>query len=140
LKSCSCVPVIGVLPVAAILCGPSFAVAGERTSRIDFSNVSILQSSVPVSRPMLFQRDPSNDRDSLWNGMLIGAGIGAAVGMLIAPPAFCGGQHDTECATIVRAAIGLPAIAGGIGLGALIDGLQSRRGNPVRSVQVNWKF
>jgi hypothetical protein len=51
-----------------------------------------------------------SDRDSLWNGRLIGAGIGAAVGMLIAPQAMCGG-NDTECAAIVRVAVGLPSIA-----------------------------
>jgi hypothetical protein len=72
------------------------------------------------------QTNQSRDRDKLWNGMLIGAGIGAAVGMLVAPPAFCGGNNDSECAAIVRVAIGLPAIAGGIGIGALVDGLQSR--------------
>ena len=71
------------------------------------------------------QGNQTRDRDSLWNGILIGAGVGAAVGMLIAPPAFCG-NNDSECATIVRVAIGLPAIAGGVGIGALVDGLQSR--------------
>ena len=63
--------------------------------------------------------------DKLWNGMLIGAGVGAAVGMLVAPPAFCG-NNDSECAAIVRVAIGLPAIAGGVGIGALVDGLNKR--------------
>ena len=72
------------------------------------------------------QSNQNNDRDRLWNGMLIGAGIGAAVGMLVAPPAFCGGGHDTECAMIVRATIGLGSIAGGVGIGALVDGLQQR--------------
>jgi hypothetical protein len=60
--------------------------------------------------------------DRLWNGMLIGAGVGAFVGMVLAPPAFCG-RNDSECATIVRVAIGLPSIAGGIGAGALVDWL-----------------
>lgn len=68
-----------------------------------------------------------NDPDSLWNGMLIGAGVGAAAGMLFAPQALCG-SHDTECAVIVRAAIGLPVLAGGIGIGALVDGLMRRDG------------
>lgn len=72
------------------------------------------------------QSNQRDDRDRLWNGILIGAGVGAAVGMLIAPPAFCGGGHDTECAMIVRATIGLGSIAAGVGIGALIDGLQSR--------------
>ena len=130
-------PLMGLLAIAMFV-NPSLARAQEDTPRLDFSNVSILQPSGSVAQTRV-QRDASNDRDSLWNGMLIGAGIGAAVGMLIAPPASCG-QHDTECATIVRVAIGLPAIAGGIGLGALIDGLQSRRNHPVKGVQINWKF
>ena len=71
------------------------------------------------------QPSQKNDRDSLWNGMLIGASVGAAAGMLFAPQALCG-SHDTECAVIVRAAIGLPVLAGGIGIGALVDGLMSR--------------
>ena len=71
------------------------------------------------------QTAPNGKRDRLWNGMLIGAGIGAAAGMLVAPRALCG-SNDTECSVIVRAAIGLPAIAGGIGIGALVDGLTSR--------------
>jgi hypothetical protein len=82
---------------------------------------------ITLSLPTLAQAQTRqrSDRDRLWNGMLIGAGIGAAVGMLIAPPAFCGG-HDTECAAIVRATIGLGSLAGGIGVGALVDGLMSR--------------
>ena len=58
--------------------------------------------------------------------------------MLIAPQAYC--AHDTECSTIVRVAIGLPAIAGGIGVGALVDSLMSRRSSPVSGLQVNWTF
>ena len=64
-------------------------------------------------------------RDPLWNGMLIGASVGAVAGMLFAPQALCG-SNDSECAVIVRAAIGLPVLAGGIGIGALVDGLMSR--------------
>ena len=82
------------------------------------------------------QSNQTRDRDSLWNGILIGAGVGAAVGMLVAPPAFCG-NNDSECATIVRVAIGLPAIAGGVGIGALVDGLQSRSPSPQRGFGAN---
>jgi len=90
------------------------------------------------------QTPQSGKRDRLWNGMLIGAGVGAVAGMLVAPQALCG-SHDSECAVIVRAAIGLPAIAGGIGVGALIDGLTSRppspqRGIAVRGVQMTVRF
>jgi hypothetical protein len=75
----------GVL-LAAILIVPSLARAEE---------------VLLPPRPILFQSDSSNDRDSLWNGVLI---------------------------------------AGGIGVGALVDGLMSRRDNPVRGVQVSWRF
>jgi hypothetical protein len=57
--------------------------------------------------------------------MLIGAGVGAAAGMLFAPPALCG-SDDTECSVIVRTVIGIPALAGGIGVGVLVDGLSNR--------------
>lgn len=90
--------------------------------------VCVLLLTVALMLPNVAQAQSNqrDDRDKLWNGILIGAGVGAAVGMLIAPPAFCGGGHDTECAMIVRATIGLGSIAGGIGIGALVDGLQSR--------------
>ena len=86
----------------------------------------VLVIALAVPTMALAQTNQNNDRDRLWNGMLIGAGIGAAVGMLLAPPAFCGGGHDTECAMIVRATLGLGSIAAGFGIGALVDGLQSR--------------
>lgn len=88
--------------------------------------VLLLLVTLAVPNLALAQSSETKDRDRLWNGMLIGAGIGAAVGMLIAPPAFCGGGHDTECAMIVRATIGLGSIAAGVGIGALVDGLQRR--------------
>ena len=88
--------------------------------------VLLLLVTLAVPNLALAQSNRTDDRDRLWNGMLIGAGIGAAVGMLIAPPAFCGGGHDTECAMIVRATFGLGSIAAGVGIGALVDGLQRR--------------
>jgi hypothetical protein len=54
--------------------------------------------------------------------MLIGAAVGVVVGFVIAPPAFCG-RNDGECAAIVKVAIGLPSVAAGIGVGALVDKL-----------------
>ena len=71
--------------------------------------------------------------DSLANGMLIGAGIGVVVGMLVVPRAMCG-PNDSECSTIVRVAIGLPVIAGGLGIGALVD---SRHKQDARAAGVN---
>lgn len=86
----------------------------------------LLLVTLAVPNLALAQSNQTKDRDRLWNGMLIGAGVGAAVGMLIAPPAFCGGGHDTECAMIVRATFGLGSIAAGVGIGALVDGLTRR--------------
>jgi hypothetical protein len=60
--------------------------------------------------------------DSSWDGALIGAGIGVVAGMLVAPRVMCG-PDDGECSAIVRAAIGLPSVAGGVGLGWLVDRL-----------------
>ena len=93
------------------------------------SRLCLLLVVITLAVPYVASAQPSqkNDRDSLWNGMLIGAGVGAAAGMLFAPQALCG-SHDTECAVIVRAAVGLPVLAGGIGIGALVDGLMSRDG------------
>ncbi len=91
-------------------------------------------------------RQPATShKDRLWNGMLIGAAIGAAAGMLVAPPAFCG-RNDSECAAIVRVAIGLPAIGAGIGVGALVDGLHksqapgSRPFAGAKSAQITFRF
>ena len=104
---------------------------------VTFANAGMTQAE--TNQAPLFQISQSQKRDSIWNGLLIGAGVGAVAGMLIAPPAFCG-SHDSECATIVRVAIGLPAIAGGIGIGALVDGLQSRRTTALSGVQISWRF
>jgi hypothetical protein len=94
---------------------------------------------LPASaREALLHQTAPQRRDSLVNGMLIGAGIGAAAGMLVAPRAFCG-AHDTECATIVRVAIGLPAIAGGLGVGALVDALNKDDARPAGvAFSVKW--
>jgi hypothetical protein len=98
-----------------------------RYQRLFRLSLFLLVASLAVPNLAHAQPSQKNDRDALWNGMLIGAGVGAAVGMLVAPQALCG-SHDTECAVIVRAVIGLPAIAGGVGIGALVDGLMSRDG------------
>lgn len=110
-------------------------------------NLALAQESFPISTAAAKYRPASDvtsvssestyraqngNGDPLWNGMLIGAGIGAAVGMLAAPYFFCGG-HDSECAAIVRVALGLPSIAGGLGVGALVDGLNSSSQMPPRT-------
>ena len=96
--------------------------------------------TIPAGQGMThFQSGRGGQRDRLWNGMLIGAGVGVAVGMLIAPQGFCG-SNDSECAAIVRVAIGLPAIAGGIGIGALVDHLNSDRDHRPAGAQVSVKW
>ena len=57
--------------------------------------------------------------DSLQNGLWLGLGAGLAAAWL-SPRFFCD-LPDDECATIVLAAIGLPAIAAGTAAGALVD-------------------
>jgi hypothetical protein len=57
--------------------------------------------------------------DRLWNGILIGGGIGVAAGFLAAS-GVCG-QNDSECSAIARPVFVLPGIGIGIAIGALID-------------------
>jgi hypothetical protein len=108
----------GLLMCVALMAVPSTGVAGQGSPSPRTLAKAIVSPETPWS--------PS--------------AVGAALGMLIAPRAFCGGGDDTECATIVRVAVGLPAIAGGIGVGALVDGLMSRRDAGVSGIQVSWKF
>jgi hypothetical protein len=42
-------------------------------------------------------------------------------GFIVAPYLLCGGFDDSECAVIVRVAVGLPVLAGGMIVGGLID-------------------
>ncbi len=77
--------------------------------------------------------------DSLANGMLVGAGIGAVVGMLVIPRAMCGPNDVGKCSTIGRVAIGLPAIAGGLGIGALVDSRHKQDARPAGvTFNVRW--
>ena len=73
------------------------------------------------------QTTNAQKHDSVLDGILIGAVVGTVVGMFVMPPAFCG-RNDSECAAIVRVAIGLPSIGVGIGIGALADHLHQQRG------------
>ena len=118
---------LGVLLFLTVLALPNRVAADERAAPHRLTQSAI---KLPAESPntVLFQNE-GRKRDSLANGMLIGAGIGAVVGMLIVPQVMCG-SNDSECSTIVKAAIGLPVIAGGLGIGALVDGLHKRNARP----------
>jgi hypothetical protein len=86
----------------------------------------------------LSQATAQPKRDSLANGMLIGAGVGVVVGVLVVPRAMCG-ANDSECSTIVRVAVGLPVVAGGIGIGALVDSRHKQDARPAGvTFNVRW--
>ncbi|RPI55150.1 MAG: YtxH domain-containing protein [Acidobacteria bacterium] len=128
---------LSLLVLLAKLALPTLAAAQSTPSLTRPLSEAAIQLPIAQPSPVLLQ-SAVRTRDSVVNGMLIGAGIGAVVGMLIAPPAFCG-AHDTECATIVRVAIGLPSIAGGLGIGALVDALNSKDARPAGvAVNVRW--
>ena len=92
------------------------------------------------------QTTAKTKHDRIWDGMLIGAGVGALVGFGLAPKAFCS-RNDPECTAVVLLAIGLPSVGVGIGVGALVDGLhhQQRGFGPVpfrsaHSLNLNFRF
>jgi hypothetical protein len=58
--------------------------------------------------------------DSVIEGVLIGGAVAAVGGMIVAPYALCG-SNDSECSVIVRVAVGLPILAGGLIVGGLVD-------------------
>lgn len=60
-------------------------------------------------------------RDSVWNGLLIGAGVGAASGYVWARH-LCG-SNDPECFTISATAGVLGGAAIGAAIGAILDAL-----------------
>ena len=113
------------------------------TSRILIVAVLIAALAVPAGASA--QTTGSQKHDSVWDGILIGAVVGTAVGMFVMPPAFCG-TNDSECAAIVRVAIGLPSIGVGIGIGALADSLHHQRGmspapfGSARSLNMTFRF
>jgi hypothetical protein len=74
-----------------------------------------------LSRPRKAPPVGEADRDPLWNGMLIGAAAGAGVGMVWIPETSCNTDVNPECPWILRLSVGIPAVAGGAALGALID-------------------
>ncbi|MGH9158399.1 MAG: hypothetical protein ACRD2X_00210 [Vicinamibacteraceae bacterium] len=73
-------------------------------------------AEVPTTR---LQAPQVRQRDSIWNGVLIGAGAGAAGGFLWAQ-SVCGGD-DREC-SFIATPVGVLAGAGiGTAVGAIVD-------------------
>ena len=83
-----------------------------------FVLAAVLMVSATPAAAQSSNRAPRSD--SLWNGLLVGGVAGALGGFVFAPRMICG-SNDTECSAIVKVAIGLPAFAGGIVTGGLID-------------------
>lgn len=68
-------------------------------------------------------RAKENERDELWEGMAIGAAVGAVVGLVVVPAKECT-PANPECPTALRLGVGIPAIAAGAAVGALVDKLK----------------
>jgi hypothetical protein len=106
---------------------------------------AILTLTLAIPGNAAAQATAKTKRDPLWEGMLIGAGVGVLVGMVVAPRAICD-LPDPECDAIVKVVIGLPAIGVGIGLGALADSLHHQSGigpkpfQSARSLNLNFRF
>jgi len=59
--------------------------------------------------------------DGLWNGMAVGAAAGAVYGLWYVPKQHCKPDINPECPGLLRLGVGLPVIAGGAAIGALVD-------------------
>ena len=78
---------------------------------------AVSKASVSAIRPVRSQAVIKSRRDSVWDGLLIGAGIGAAGGYLWARH-ICG-SNDPECFAIA----GTVGVLGGVGIGATIGAI-----------------
>jgi hypothetical protein len=74
-----------------------------------------------LSRRSAVPPESGANRDALWNGMLIGAASGAGVGMWWVPKTHCNVEFNPECPARLRLVVGVPAVATGAAIGALID-------------------
>ena len=82
------------------------------------SRLAVSVASVAAIRPDRSQATvKSGKRDSVWEGLLIGAGIGAAGGYVWGR-SICG-PNDSECFAIA----GTVGVLGGIGIGATIGAI-----------------
>lgn len=111
----------------ACLCGVALMVgmAGEaRAQSLDRNAPGLVlpaASTGPANREAWTARPRFRAGDPVIEGVLIGGAIAAVGGMIVAPYMLCGGFDDSECTVIVRLAVGLPVIAGGMVAGGLID-------------------
>lgn len=68
------------------------------------------------------RQDLPGSADSLRNGMIAGAIVGGIVGLVIVPATECK-PSNPECPGLLRIGVGIPAVAGGAAIGALVDKL-----------------
>ena len=101
----------------AAMTSPTIAIA-HRNVAADAPEPTAAARSAATARR---NRQQTSGRDSVWNGLLIGAGIGAGGGYLWARN-ICG-SNDAECFAIT-APVGVLGGAGiGAAVGALLDAL-----------------
>ena len=90
------------------------------------------------------QTTGNTKHDRLWDGMLIGGGVGDIVGT-VAGRKLCGTPPEPDCAALMK----VPGIIYGIALGALVDALHHpapRAGvvttgfRPARTVTFRFRF
>jgi hypothetical protein len=94
------------------------------TERPDFA----LRSRVAAANTRAFSlgggaqqpRTARAGQDPLWEGMAVGAAIGAGIGLIAVPEKECT-PVNPECPKMLRIGVGIPAIALGAALGALAD-------------------
>jgi hypothetical protein len=99
---------------------------GQRPLIFDTSRVDALAKEMGEAARYQTQNHPA--RDSLWNGVIAGAAVGAMAGAFGAIALF---DDCSECAGFnVPLTFGVLGAGIGIGLGAGIDALRSKRASP----------
>jgi hypothetical protein len=96
-------------------------------ARVRSVNASLFGMASGASLPALSTRRPAGpqtatSQDPLWNGMAVGAAIGGIIGIGVVPASECK-PSNPECPALLRVGVGIPAVAGGAAIGALIDKL-----------------
>jgi len=115
---------------------------GKATVRLLVAVTLTLTLTIPTIAAA--QTTGSTKHDRLWDGMLIGGGVGAIVGT-VAGRKLCGTPPEPDCAALMK----VPGIIYGIALGALVDGLHHPAPRPsvvttgflpARSVAFRFRF